>query len=131
MEHNSHKGFSLIEVMAALAVMAIGISAAISAVTSVSGNTLRLEQKMVTQWLVANRLVEYQLKAYEGTLKNATSSNSSQTIAGQKWYLKEAVKDVFDSSGKEITLTICSDQAYLQCYGEQIVYVAYQEFELK
>lgn len=125
------QGFTLIEVMVALAVIAVGISSVMLAVSNFGLNAGRVENRMIAQWLAANRLVEYQLKAYDGTLKTANSSSFSQTMSGREWFIKETVADIFESHGKKVTAKICLDQAYSQCVGDYIFDVSYRELSLK
>ena len=124
------KGFTLIEVMVALAMMSVGISAVMLAVSNFGLNASRMENRMMAEWLTANRLVRHQLNAHDDTLKNTSSSSLSQTMDGREWFIQETVRDVFTSHGKEVTLRICLDQAYSQCVGEYVIYIAYTELDL-
>lgn len=54
---NLSKGFTLIEVMVALAIFAIAMSALMSAMNSSSRNLSSLQNRTMAQWLATNHLV--------------------------------------------------------------------------
>lgn len=54
------KGFTLIEVMVALAVFAIAMTALMSAMQNSAHNLEGLRNRTIAQWIVSNRLVGYQ-----------------------------------------------------------------------
>jgi len=126
-----NNGFTLIEVMVSLAVVATGITAAVLAMSNFSLNTSRLENKMIAQWLVANRLVEYELKAHDSSLRNSSSTNLIQTIHGREWYLQESSTVQPGGIGQIVKIRVCSDQAYEQCFNEVELYISYKDFDFR
>ena len=54
------KGFTLIEVMVALAVFAIAMTALMSAMQNSAHNLEGLRNRTIAQWIASNRLVGYQ-----------------------------------------------------------------------
>lgn len=57
----SSKGFTLIEVMVALAIVAITLGAGIKAAGSLTGNTQRLADMSAAQWCADNRITALRL----------------------------------------------------------------------
>ena len=56
-----HHGFTLLEVMVALAILAIVMGALIKVTDSYAFNAGYLQQKTLAQWIAENKAVEYQL----------------------------------------------------------------------
>jgi len=52
-------GFTLIEVLVALAILAVALAAAIRAATVAADGTLDLKEKLLATWVAQNRLAEY------------------------------------------------------------------------
>ncbi len=62
------RGFTLVEVLVALAVVAIALSAGLRAAGSVTDNAARLSEVSASQWCADNQLVELRLgKRFPGT----------------------------------------------------------------
>jgi general secretion pathway protein I len=77
------KGFTLIEVLVALAVIAIGLSALMSAISGTASASGYLRLKAQAQWIALNRLIEVRLNMQ----KFATSTDTGELdYAGQHWH---------------------------------------------
>lgn len=57
-----HRGFTLLEVMVALAIIAIGLAAAIRVSTVNSANAIHLRDKTLAYYVAANKATEMQLE---------------------------------------------------------------------
>ena len=68
----SHKGFTLIEVMVALAIFAISVTALTGSFQSNINNAARLKDKTMATWVAQNKLVE--LKAAYNLNKSVPST---------------------------------------------------------
>lgn len=55
------RGFTLLEVLVALAVLALALFAAVRAVGDYTGNQAYLQERTLAHWIARNRLVELQL----------------------------------------------------------------------
>ena len=79
-------GFTLVEVMVALAVVAIALPALLLTLSQQLDGTRYLESRSIAQWVAANRLAELRLvAAAKGKLQTGLVSGSSE-MAGQSWY---------------------------------------------
>jgi general secretion pathway protein I len=77
------KGFTLIEVLVALAVIAIGLSALMSAISGTASASGYLRLKAQAQWIALNRLIEVRLNMQ----KFAASTDTGELdYAGQHWH---------------------------------------------
>ena len=54
-------GFTLIEVMAALVIVSLGMLAVIQAVSETANNSVYLRQKSIAHWVAMNRVTEMRL----------------------------------------------------------------------
>jgi general secretion pathway protein I len=130
LQHNK-KGFTLIEVMAALAVVAVGIAAAVGVVSNIALNTSRLEEKIISQWLISNRMVEIRLQQHELSPSNNSNASRSVTMAGREWFLfdktsESDIKNVFQSSVK-----VCTDNLKTDCPMEKTGYFSNLTFVIQ
>ena len=112
------KGFTLVEVMAALAVVAVGIAATVTVVSSIALNMSRLEDKAMAQWLGSNRLAEIRLKQHESEQSSGSSSNTI-TMAAREWYVFDVLKKTDVKGVYEATITVCVDSLKSNCPFEQ------------
>lgn len=58
---HQHRGFTLLEVLVALAILAIVMGALIKVTDSYAFNAGYLQQKTLAQWIAENKAIEYQL----------------------------------------------------------------------
>ena len=77
------RGFTLVEVLVALAVVAMGLAALMTAVSSTANASSYLRQKAQAQWIALNRLVEVRLNLQ----KFGTSTDTGELdFANQHWH---------------------------------------------
>jgi len=74
------RGFTLVEVMVALMIVALGLGALMVAVTSTARTSRYLRDKTLAEWIALNHLSELRLSANKSGLTTTTQSTlSSQT----------------------------------------------------
>lgn len=78
----SNRGFSLIEVLAALIVVALGLLGVIEAVSQTANNTGYLRDKSIAHWIAMNRLTEIRLE--QQPPKIAKTSDEIE-MANRRW----------------------------------------------
>ena len=83
---NRSAGFTLIEVLVALALVAITLGAGLKAAGALTGNAERLSQVMAAQWCAENQLSYLRLsKQFPGTGETGFSCEQlGQTYAGRQ-----------------------------------------------
>jgi len=80
------RGFTLIEVMVALVVVALALPALIITLYTQVDGTGYLRDKSMAQWVASNKLVETRLQvASNGAIFKGSRSGSS-TMAQREWY---------------------------------------------
>lgn len=77
-------GFTLIEVLLALAVIAIALTALLKATSQNTGFTQRLKDKSIAHWVAMQGIASIQLGIISPVLNQ--ESTESMMMAGQKWY---------------------------------------------
>ena len=79
-------GFTLVEVMVALAVVAVALPALLLTLSQQLDGVRHLDDRAQAQWVAANRLAELRLiLTAKGTLQSGTLSGSEE-LAGREWY---------------------------------------------
>lgn len=76
------RGFTLIEVLAALVIVALGMMAIIQAVTQTASNSTYLRDKTVAHWVAMNRLTEVRLQPNPPAIDE---SSGEVEMAGRTW----------------------------------------------
>lgn len=77
-------GFTLIEVLLALAVIAIALTALLKATSQNTGFTQRLKDKSIAHWVAMQGIASIQLGIISPVINQ--ESTESMMMAGQKWY---------------------------------------------
>jgi general secretion pathway protein I len=82
------RGFTLLEVLIALAIVAMSVGALLGTVTSSASNVIYLKEKTLAEWVALNRLTEVRIdKNMPGTGKRTGNT----VMGGQRWEWEEEV----------------------------------------
>jgi general secretion pathway protein I len=85
------RGFTLIEVLVALAIVVVGIGALLGSLTSAADTTTFLRDKTFAQWIALNRIAEVRLK---GEIKQGKTEGNVDDFAGRRWHWEQAVQPI-------------------------------------
>lgn len=80
------RGFTLIEVLVALAIVAIGMAAVLGALTSSANTVIYMKDKTLAQWVALNHIAEQRLLPQAPQLGK---TDGDLDYAGQKWHWRE------------------------------------------
>ena len=80
------RGFTLIEVLVALAIVAIGMAAVLGTLTSSASTVLYLHDKTIAQWVALNHIAETRLTGNQPGIGN---TDGDVDYAGQKWHWRQ------------------------------------------
>lgn len=97
------RGFTLMEILIALAIIAIVLGALVQAAGSSASNASRLRDKTVAQWVASNRLAELQVS---GTFPDTGSRTGESEMLGQVWHWKTRVQKVEDEDLRRVDVEI-------------------------
>jgi len=81
------RGMTLIEVLVALVIIAVALSAAIRSVNAGVVNTDYLKQKSFAHWVAMNQVAEQQVTLFDGAQDEWTQVE----MAGQDWHINTKV----------------------------------------
>jgi general secretion pathway protein I len=82
------RGFTLIEVLVALAIVAIGMAAVMGALTSSANTISYLRDKTFAQWVALNQIANLRLS---GQLPPTGNSDGDTDFAGRSWHWRQEV----------------------------------------
>jgi len=86
-----HRGFTLIEVLVALAVVTLGMAALLGTLNSAAGTAGYLQDKTLAEWIALNQVATVRLSA-QGPSKGGTDGEVD--YAGRKWKWTQTVDDM-------------------------------------
>ena len=101
------KGFTLLEVMVALAVIALGMAAVIKTVTSTTTNTIHLRDKTFAYWVAQNQLTEIELTT--GSPKTGFTDGEEE-LAGLMWHWTRKIEGTEDPDTSRVEITVRKDK---------------------
>jgi general secretion pathway protein I len=84
-------GFTLIEVLVALAIVAIGMAAVLGTLTSSASTILFLRDKTLAQWIALNHIAEQRLQNTPGQVPQVGNSDGDVDYAGSKWHWRQEI----------------------------------------
>ena len=82
--------FTLVEVLVAMFVVALGMGALMAALTAAASTTAQLREKSFAEWVALNRLSELRLKS---VVPATGKADGEVEFAGQKWRWQQDVTD--------------------------------------
>jgi general secretion pathway protein I len=88
---HQHRGFTLLEVLIALAIVAMSVGALLGTITSSASNVIYLKEKTLAEWVALNRLTEVRIDQ-QMPGKGKRSGNS--VMAGMRWEWQEEVTEL-------------------------------------
>ena len=97
------RGFTLIEVLVALAIVAIGMAAVLEALTSSANTAAFLQDKTFAEWVALNRLETVRLS---GNFPATGSSSDHLDYAGQSWEWQQKVTTTQIPDVREIEVDV-------------------------
>ena len=96
-------GFTLIEVMLAMAVFAIAGVAMLGAASTNFNNMGLLEQKMLANWVASNQLVASRL---EQTWPPKNNKKGKVEMAGHEWFWQQKVIKTTDGNMRAVVMEV-------------------------
>lgn len=100
------KGFTLLEIIVALAITAVGIAAAARYTVSASTVAFETEQRMLAVWTAGNRLSELRI---ERAWPPPGVHNRQYDMGGRTWYLTETVSDTDQPNLRRVDIVVYAD----------------------
>jgi len=102
------RGFTLLEVLVALAVVAIALAAVIRIGGSAALNAARLEDKTFADWVALNRLEELRLAT---SWPSTGSLSGTEEMGGRVWRWTQRVQSTEDEYVRKVEIQVARDDA--------------------
>ena len=97
------RGFTLIEVLAAVAILAIALAAVVSGMVRYASNAGYLRDKTYALWVAHNRLTEIEL---EPTWPAEGKSDGEMELGGQTWEWQVEIKKTPDDQLRRVDIRV-------------------------
>ena len=92
MKHPSlARGFTLLEVLIALAIVAMSVGALLGTVTSSASNVIYLKDKTLAEWVALNRLAELRI---DKNMPDVGKRKGNSVLGGMRWEWEEEVVEL-------------------------------------
>jgi len=117
------KGFTLIEVMLAMAVFSIAGIAILGTADTNARNLGYLESKIIASWVASNQLVEITL---DDTWPPKNNKKGKVELAGLEWFWQQKVIKTTDKDMRAIVLEVRLDEKDPSALTSLMTYVSKQ-----
>jgi general secretion pathway protein I len=84
-------GFTLIEVLVALVIVAVGMSALMGALSSSAKTVTYMQDKTLAEWVALNQIAVIRLGLKQGTLPPTGTTNGDIDFANRSWHWRQDV----------------------------------------
>lgn len=103
-KNKTHHGFTLIEVLLALAIIAIALTALLKATAQNIENTRRLKEKTISHWVAMQGVSMIQLNLIH--LNPTIETTQATTMLGEKWYWRAKISTTPVKTIQKITISL-------------------------
>ena len=117
----SDRGFTLLEILAALAIVIIGIAAVTKATKGAVDVLQTTEDHVLASWVASNRLAELRVNR---TWPSAITKGSEQNLGGRVWYYSESISETADPDLLRVDLSVYSDEDHRHLSATLFGYLA-------
>jgi general secretion pathway protein I len=97
------RGFTLVEVLVALFVVGLALTAVMTNVGQGVSNTIALRERTIAMWVAKNRLATHLLS---NTWPSPESTDGTTEMAGQEWRWREQVATTPDADIRRIEIEV-------------------------
>lgn len=103
----AERGFTLLEVVIALAIAVLGIAAAARATGGAAAVAGETRERLLAVWVAGSRLSELRItRAWPAP----GTRDDVQTMGGRTWYLTQRVSDTGDESIRRVDIEVYTDE---------------------
>ena len=117
---NCQSGFTLIEVMVALTIIAIALGALLSTSGTQASSAAYLKQKTLAHWVAANELTQIRISK---EFPDLGDKKGSTEMANKEWYWIRTTKKTADENARQVSFTLYADKDYEENLTSLIGYI--------
>lgn len=103
MKSQQQRGFTLIEILIAMAILAIAMGALMQTAAQNASNTSGLRDRTLAQWVAANKLAELQTQK---TWSPLGKTKGEMTMANSQWFWQVEVLKVHDDDLRRVEISV-------------------------
>lgn len=103
----NNRGFTLIEVMVALTIIALSLGAIITSSGSQASQATYLKQKTIAHWVALNEITKLQINE---TWPDTGSTEGSTEMINHEWYWTRVVIKTEDENSRQARFQVFSDK---------------------
>lgn len=108
MKKRASSGFTLIEILLALAIIAIALTALLKAIAQNVDNTHRIKEKTISHWVAMQGVAMVQLGLLKVTQGQETTQDT--TMLGQHWFWRVQVSNTPQKNMQLITISVSTQK---------------------
>lgn len=114
------RGFTLLEVLVALAVIAIALAAIVGETAQRLRNAARLTDRTLAHWVAMNQITEQQLGT---TWPTAGVTTGTVDLAGREWFWTAKVSNTEDADVRRLDVEVRADKGEEKPRSSAIAYL--------
>ncbi len=103
MKYSGRRGFTLIEVLIALVIVALAAAAAMEAVSGAADTTVSLRDRSFAQWIALNRIAEQRVEAAPAS---SGETKGEVEFAGRRWQWRQTSEPLALASLRRIDVSV-------------------------
>jgi len=101
------RGFTLIEVLVAMTILAVGVSALVMSAASAASRADTLRNREIARWVASNTLAEWQAVA---GWPDVGTTNTEQRMARRTWYVRTRTQKVADDDLRRLDIEVRAER---------------------
>lgn len=115
-----HAGFTLVEILVAMAVLAIAVAAVVAAVSSNVGNAAYIQDRTLAHWVAMNKIAELQVA---GDWPGVGTQSGESLMAARQWSWEVKVSSTEDPNVRRLDVAVFADEARSQPLSDMVAYI--------